>query len=442
MCSVRLGLGAVLVPLCVVFSSGCSTIKENAPDTSQLSTTTVGAATGAVLGGGLGAVMGSVSGDAGTGLVIGTLAGTAAGGLVGAAIEKQQDTLSTQNETVQKQEEQIGQNRRQIEQMRRDLSRTEARASTAKPAAQPVAAAAFPDARASFQSVTIATPQTFSRQQINRGGSRLAQPYQPSADDLARARSTDSELSDSANRYSNARISAVKSNARQSGAVAKRIDADLPPVVVPGRSTAKSVTPSGAASHPLVEPMKVIAAPSAGGSTAALPKAKQNLSTDGSANSAEESLVEEDGPDGEAALPPPAKHGDGEALATNKINKTDTALGATKAESAKTPGSKNTAVAAAPLPADKSCQEAGQEAQRGVAAASDADKLFYLRRAIRLCPTHVPFHIQVGGIYENIGRKEDAAYEFRQVLDLDPQNGEAKTRLQALEGTTTASASE
>jgi len=82
---------------------------------------------------------------------------------------------------------------------------------------------------------------------------------------------------------------------------------------------------------------------------------------------------------------------------------------------------------------DPSCKSGELEAKRARSATSDADKLFYLRRAIRLCPSSVAYHLEIGEIYKSIGRDEDAAYEARQVLDLEPTNSAAKKLLSAVE---------
>lgn len=75
------------------------------------------------------------------------------------------------------------------------------------------------------------------------------------------------------------------------------------------------------------------------------------------------------------------------------------------------------------------CGKAEGEAVRARASVSEADQLFYFRRALRLCPKSTQYHLEIGKIYSTLGRKEDAEFEFRQVLDLDPKNQEAKNLL-------------
>jgi tetratricopeptide (TPR) repeat protein len=81
---------------------------------------------------------------------------------------------------------------------------------------------------------------------------------------------------------------------------------------------------------------------------------------------------------------------------------------------------------------DDDCSRADQEYQRANTSISDADKLFYLRRALRLCSSKANFHLATGKVYAKLGRTEDAEYEFRQVLDLESNNAEATKELASL----------
>lgn len=81
---------------------------------------------------------------------------------------------------------------------------------------------------------------------------------------------------------------------------------------------------------------------------------------------------------------------------------------------------------------DADCTKASQEFSRAKSSVSDADRLFYLRRALRLCPSNAAYHVEVGKIYNRLGRTEDADHEFRQALDLEPNNTDAKKELAKL----------
>jgi Flp pilus assembly protein TadD len=49
-----------------------------------------------------------------------------------------------------------------------------------------------------------------------------------------------------------------------------------------------------------------------------------------------------------------------------------------------------------------------------------SDKLFHLRRALRLCPQNAPIHHELGKVYAAMDRSSDAEQEFKQALELDP----------------------
>jgi Flp pilus assembly protein TadD len=71
--------------------------------------------------------------------------------------------------------------------------------------------------------------------------------------------------------------------------------------------------------------------------------------------------------------------------------------------------------------------------QRAKNAVSDADRLFYYRRAVRLCSTEPGYHVEIGKLYINLGRIEDAKFEFKQAIDLDPSNQMARDQLSKLD---------
>jgi tetratricopeptide (TPR) repeat protein len=82
--------------------------------------------------------------------------------------------------------------------------------------------------------------------------------------------------------------------------------------------------------------------------------------------------------------------------------------------------------------APASCGEAEKEAQSASTSSEQSDKLFHLRRALRLCPENASFHHELGKVYLGLNRKADAEYEFKQALAADPTFRPAKTSLEAL----------
>ena len=61
-----------------------------------------------------------------------------------------------------------------------------------------------------------------------------------------------------------------------------------------------------------------------------------------------------------------------------------------------------------------------------------ADKLFHYRRALRLCPDNALYHNGLGEIYRSLNRLDDAEYEFREALRLDPGFQTARENLSGL----------
>jgi tetratricopeptide (TPR) repeat protein len=92
-----------------------------------------------------------------------------------------------------------------------------------------------------------------------------------------------------------------------------------------------------------------------------------------------------------------------------------------------------TAKAAAPTQAKSGCEE-GKEARDAAASSSDdSDKLFHLRKALRLCPNSAETHYDLGKAYLHMDRAADANYEFKQALSIDPSFKPAQESLKELD---------
>ncbi len=72
------------------------------------------------------------------------------------------------------------------------------------------------------------------------------------------------------------------------------------------------------------------------------------------------------------------------------------------------------------MPVSAECQDAKSEIEQAMSASDTADKLFYYRRALRLCPDNPTYHTGMGKLYLTLGRAEDARFEFSEALRLDP----------------------
>lgn len=82
----------------------------------------------------------------------------------------------------------------------------------------------------------------------------------------------------------------------------------------------------------------------------------------------------------------------------------------------------------------KSGCEEGKEAREAAASSSDdSDKLFHLRKALRLCPNSAETHYDLGKAYLKMDRAADANYEFKQSLSIDPSFKPAQESLKELD---------
>jgi tetratricopeptide (TPR) repeat protein len=76
-----------------------------------------------------------------------------------------------------------------------------------------------------------------------------------------------------------------------------------------------------------------------------------------------------------------------------------------------------------------SCAEAEKDRTAAQNAMDSSDKLFHLRRALRLCPNNARMHHELGKVYVAMDRRNDAELEFKQALDVDPSYAPAKQSL-------------
>ena len=76
-----------------------------------------------------------------------------------------------------------------------------------------------------------------------------------------------------------------------------------------------------------------------------------------------------------------------------------------------------------------SCQQAEDERRQASASSDSSEKLYHLRRALRLCPENPAFHHELGKVYVTLKRPSDAEYEFKQALSVDPSYKPAQRSL-------------
>jgi Flp pilus assembly protein TadD len=91
--------------------------------------------------------------------------------------------------------------------------------------------------------------------------------------------------------------------------------------------------------------------------------------------------------------------------------------------------SESTAALAAPSASSSECKEAMSEKELASQAPDNSDKLFHLRRALRLCPNNAVLHYELGNVYRLMERSSNAEEEFKQALSIDPSLAPAKNAL-------------
>lgn len=356
-----------------------------------LSSTGLGAATGAVVGTGVGALIGSQSGNVGAGAAIGGLSGAAFGGALGQQESRELASKEERNGVSVRQEELLKANRNRINEYKKgsDIS-SERRGSLASPNSF---------SRSTSKASFINTPSGY------RGNPRAVKfsEFDTSPDVVipksAPQRTVVVARADE-HPIPKLKILPNKSTPMESKTSSKLISktsqVDLVPEVQTIKVEQTKITPV------LVPEQKLSAARSV---EAPMHVADDTMKTEISKATATNGIV-------------------GVPVQPNKENNDPVT------EEIKTTVITGSKVGKAG--ADDDCSRADQEYQRATTSISDADKLFYLRRALRLCSPKPNLHLATGRVYSKLGRVEDAEYEYRQVLDLEPGNSEAAKELASL----------
>lgn len=104
-----------------------------------------------------------------------------------------------------------------------------------------------------------------------------------------------------------------------------------------------------------------------------------------------------------------------------------------KKEQAPTKKEETTAKMAPSAEQPSGCEESKKDREAAAAASEGSDKLFHLRRALRVCPNNAETHVELGKAYLMMDRASDASYEFKQALSIDPTSKAAKDSLDELD---------
>ena len=365
------------------FLVGCANIwiPPEGAQRPQMTPTGVGASAGAVLGAGLGTIVGSSTGNAGEGFVVGSLAGAAAGGAIGNQFEVHEQQLISTEEELTRQREMIQNQQRDINELKRQLDDQFAR-----------------NNRPSLADRSY----RFDRYSGNPQAKPLA--------DFDSPRGVQDEMP---SRSLQARPE-LRAPVRQLPPVRQSRSGDDFSQILKPRDTVPSDIAPMAKAGTVKKPVQVV-------------------------RQAEPELFEEE-PESEVkpieidVEPLDDIEAEAERIAAE--------IGRSKSVPAGAAISLGDEASDTLAAADESrgrlsvdnpqCTQAQQEAMKARNAVSDADKLFYYRRALRLCPERASYHLEIGRVYSSIGRLEDAKFEFRRALDLDPNNDEATKELSLL----------
>lgn len=365
---------------CSMVWFGCSTSPGN--------TTAVSAATGGVIGAGLGAIVGSQTGDPGAGVAIGAVAGSSAGALVGNTIEGQEKDIARQSELIRKQEAAIMAHRSELERLRRELGDDD-----------------FGEAKGRYG--------TFSEQDVL--GAAPQAPVEAMQGERGAA-FRDRLIGEAKSVGTMGQQSYSQPQASFSGSV------DTPSLRL------ETTDPKLSASHPLnrYPKLKGPQAPSRDRASAKLP-AVQRRETLRSSQTTETPAIETN------------KVRNQEEEATTRYVSPRLAaqpqtenIPSTEDKDDSTPTVVSELGAIGQVEVDEQCSDAATEVAKANDSDLSADKLFHLRRALRLCPNIAAYHVALASLYKKLGRAGDAAYEFHEALRIDPNDAQARASLKEL----------
>jgi hypothetical protein len=82
---------------------------------------------------------------------------------------------------------------------------------------------------------------------------------------------------------------------------------------------------------------------------------------------------------------------------------------------------------------ENECDSAAVEMEKADKVTDSSDKLFHVRRALRLCPNNAVSHAKLGDIYLSMNRKDDAKFEYQEALRLDPSLTSAQNGMENLQ---------
>ncbi len=82
------------------------------------------------------------------------------------------------------------------------------------------------------------------------------------------------------------------------------------------------------------------------------------------------------------------------------------------------------------------CLSAEEEFSQASSKSETPDKLFHIRRALRLCPTEARYHAGLGDVYATLNRANDAQFEYQEALKLAPNDPAIKQKVTSASNST------
>ncbi len=423
-----------------------STESDQSDSSSGVSTTAIGAASGAAIGAGLGAIIGSTSGSAGEGVAIGAAAGAVTGAGIGYQLERQELALNDNRRSIETQDQLIARQDQELALLRQgagdqNLPQLGENIGNARTSKAHGTSAARVNTR-EVKGLSSTTGRAESGHSANWKGISNTYRGNPNAKPFG---SSNSLAPQSNNRRSSGMAEAQKISKKSMAADSKvkmaKLEKSSTERSMRSHEVKTSLQASNSISAPEVKTVdlqksvskspiaeaKNLSAQEARGSLAvkssdALPPAR-SVKNDDSSDDGENLAIEAQ--DSAAEVLP---------LATESAK---TAAIEAKAPTITAPTIENNSVAKQAKPEIKrnegDCKQASGEAQRGLNATADADRLFYLRRAARLCPAEPTYHVELGKVYSEIGKSVEARSEFKQAIEMDPSNQIARDELSIIE---------
>lgn len=402
-------------------AGGCSAVRSstgvNAPEP-QLGKTGTGAITGAAVGGGLGLLVGSTSGNAGEGLLVGSLAGSALGAGIGAKLERDDKTADVNSARTR-----VSEQNDLIDRQNNNLNRMRGNTGT--------------DQETLFDSSQLGEEVGVPRHAPGAGARHFTNPGAGNTALATKSGKRTGRMNEEDMLATEHTPRATLQAAPQESTKRGQLRTPSKPLTTGGvqylnrPSGSKKATPFSAADA-------VLADKSGAEKTAPSSRHLQLAQADTTAAPAHAATAKLNG----KSAPLSASTANQPVAVQEKSAKRTGALAPLEpvtAPNTVAPKNEDSKAAKANPPKELApkdqadCKEAVKEAERGLHATADADRLFYLRRAARLCPSEASYHVELGKIYSGLGKNEDAKYEFRQAIDLDSNNQVARDELSIVE---------